>query len=256
MRDGASGNPIIEDDVQFRFTIQTLASVVVYQETHAAVTDGFGAVSIVIGQGTPVGAYVFSDINWTAAALYLRTEIEYPVSGTPDYDKDLGTTQIWAVPYSLVAKDVEGPVQKLGISGTTTNDEEALFEVKNKDGQIIFAVYNEGVRIYVNDEDAKGAKGGFAIGGFGMGKTIPHQYMYISGDSVRFNIDNGDADKGPKGGFAIGGFGAVKGLTQKYLMVSNDSVRIYLDKAATDKGPKGGFAIGGYGTSKALEEEY
>jgi len=30
-----------------------------------------------------------------------------------------------------------------------------------------------------------------------MGKTIPHQYMYISGDSVRFNIDNGDNDKGP-----------------------------------------------------------
>jgi len=32
--------------------------------------------------------------------------------------------------------------------------------VKNKDGQRIFAVYNDGVRIYVDDGDAKG---GFAI---------------------------------------------------------------------------------------------
>jgi len=40
----------------------------------------------------------------------------------------------------MVAKDVEGPVNKLGIQGTTSNLEEALFEVKNKIGQTVFAV--------------------------------------------------------------------------------------------------------------------
>jgi len=255
LRDDPSNNPIVSQGVQIRFTIQTAGAVVVYQETHSTTTDEFGAISLVVGGGTPVGAYVFSDIDWSVP-LSLKTEFEYPVSGTPDYDKLMGTTPLKSVPYALAADGFTQPVEKLDIKGTTTDDEEAIFEVKNKDGQTVLAVYNEGVRIYVNDvDDVKGPKGGFAIGGFGMTKTIPHQYMFISGDSVRFNIDNGDVDKGPKGGFAIGGFGTLKGLTQKYLMVSNDSVRIYIDNADDDKGPKGGFAIGGYGTAKGKPQD-
>jgi hypothetical protein len=225
-----------------------------WEETNAVTSDQFGLVSFVVGDGSRTGGLAnFTDIDWNAQTVFLKTTVEYP-SGTFTV---MGTTQIWAVPYSLVAKDVEGPVEvdKIGIVGTTTDDEEALFEVKNHGGQTVFAVYNEGIRAYVNDIDAKGAKGGFAIGGFGSTKTIPHQYLFISGDSVRVYIDNGDADKGAKGGFAIGGFGAVKGLNQKYLMVSNDSVRIYIDNADTDKGPKGGFAIGGYGAAKGKPQD-
>jgi hypothetical protein len=218
-----------------------------WQETNAVTSDQYGLVSFVVGDGPRTGGLAnFTDIDWNAQTVFLKTTVEYP----PGTFTVMGTTQVWAVPYSLTAKNVEGPVAKLGISGTTTDMEEPLFEVKNNTGQTVFAVYNQGVRIYVNDIDAKGAKGGFAIGGFGMTKTIPHQYMFISGDSVRFNIDNGDDDKGPKGGFAIGGFGTVKGLTQKYLTVSNDSVRIYVDNLDSDKGVKGGFAIGGYGIAK------
>ena len=65
VRDGISGNPIISDDVQIRFTIQTSAPTVVYMETHAVETDPFGVISIVIGTGTPVGSYVFSEIAWS-----------------------------------------------------------------------------------------------------------------------------------------------------------------------------------------------
>ena len=70
----------------------------------------------------------------------------------------------------MVAGKLTGTVNKLAVTGKTTSMEEALFEVKNKDGQIIFAVYNEGVRVYVSDGDVKGKKGGFAIGGFGSTK--------------------------------------------------------------------------------------
>jgi len=248
IRDGVTKQPIVSQPVMIRITIEDGIGTDLYQETHSLSTDEFGIISIIVGQGTPWGTSDFDEIDWNNEPLNLKTEVQYPVGGSYTL---MGTAPLMSVPYAMVADSLGGPLKNLKVKAdAATPDTEALFEVKNTTGQTVFAVYNEGVRIYVNDQDAKGAKGGFAIGGFGMGKTIPHQYMFISGDSVRFNIDNGDNDKGPKGGFAIGGFGTVKGLTQKYLMVSNDSVRIYVDNSDTDKGPKGGFAIGGYGTVK------
>jgi hypothetical protein len=137
----------------------------------------------------------------------MSTIFEYPIGTfTP-----MGTTQIWSVPYSLVAKDVESPIEvaKLGINGTTANDEEALFEVKNSSAQTVFAVYNKGVRVYVDGGDYKSVKGGFAIGGYGTSKTDPQKLLTISDDSVRFYIR--DVGKATKGGFAIGGFDKTKG---------------------------------------------
>ena len=253
VRDGVTKQPIVSQPVLIRTTIEDGIGTDLYQETHSLSTDEFGIISIIVGQGTPWGTSDFEDLDWNDEPLSIKTEVQYPVGGSYT---EMGTAPLMSVPYAMVADSLGGPLKNLKVKGTaTTPDTEALFEVKNTSGQTVFAVYNEGVRIYVNDIDAKGAKGGFAIGGFGTTKTIPHEYLFISGDSVRFYIDNSDADKGPKGGFAIGGFGAVKGLNQKYLMVSNDSVRIYVDNADADKGPKGGFAIGGYGTAKGKPQD-
>ncbi len=254
-RDGITGNPITDPvNVKIAILADDSPEDVLWEEQHSGVDpDDHGLFSIVVGGGVYESGPVltFDGIDWTVTPKYIRTMIYYGGSW-----KNMGSAQLWSVPYAMVADSLSGPLKNLTVKGTAeTSDTEALFEVKNTTGQTVFAVYNEGVRIYVNDQDAKGPKGGFAIGGFGMGKTIPHQYMFISGDSVRFNIDNGDEDKGPKGGFAIGGFGTVKGLTQKYLMISNDSVRIYVDNSDTDKGPKGGFAIGGYGAAKGKPQD-
>ncbi|MCH7658409.1 MAG: tail fiber domain-containing protein [Bacteroidetes bacterium] len=145
------------------------------------------------------------------------------------------------------------PGGRLQVLGATTNDEEPLFEVKNKDGQTVFAVYNNGVRVYVDDSGAKGLKGGFAVGGFSSSKGAGN-YMMISPDSVRFYIDTSSV-KGLKGGFAVGGFSSGKGAGQEYLRVTGDSVRIYVDRDI-GKGPKGGFAVGGYSSSKGTGNEY
>jgi hypothetical protein len=293
VRDG-TGEIMAEATIDVKIDIETAGSTLIWSESHTTVqTTQYGLMSIVVGQGTRIGgsATNFYDIDWNAEPLYLRTTIDLG-----EGPLDMGTTQIWAVPYSLMAKDVEGPIEKLGVEATTTDLEEALFEVKNHTGQTVFAVYNEGVRIYV-DDGAKGPKGGFAIGGFGTekapsmpllvvdpdsirmyidksGKTTKggfaiggygtdkadiQDFLFISDDSVRVYIDNEDDDyppKGVKGGFAIGGYGTAKGPIQNLLTVSNDSIRIYLDKDGPDKGPKGGFAIGGYGALKGEDEEY
>ncbi len=59
-----------------------------------------------------------------------------------------------------IAEKLEGPFSKLEVAGSTEVMDESLFEVRNKDGKTVFAVYNEGVRIYVDDGE-KGVKGGF-----------------------------------------------------------------------------------------------
>jgi len=250
VRDG-TGEIMAEEVLDVQIDIETAASTLIWSETYDDIqTTQYGLMSIVVGTGTPGGgsAPSFSEIDWNAEPLYLKTWIDIGSGMT-----EMGTTQIWAVPYSLVAKDVEGPIEKLGIKGTTTELDEALFEVKNNTGQTVFAVYNEGVRIYVDDGE-KGVKGGFSIGGFGTDKGTSQPYLIVKPDTVRVYINQ--SGKGVKGGFAIGGYGTDKADIQDFLFISDDSVRIYVDNADTDeKGVKGGFAIGGYGTDKGYPQK-
>jgi hypothetical protein len=165
-RDGL-GTILDNKALPVRIDIQTTLAggTLIYEETFASVTTNqFGLISLVVGTGTQTGgsAPSFSAIDWKAQTLYLKTQIQYPgLIWTT-----MGTSQIWGVPYALVAKNVESPLPKLGITGTTDDMEEALFEVKNKAGNTVFAVYNEGVRAYVGNGNAKGAKGGFSVGGY------------------------------------------------------------------------------------------
>jgi len=209
-----------------------------WEETHSAATNEYGLFTIQIGDGTRTAgsATEFSDIEWGSFSHFLKVE----VNADGSYD-DMGTTQLLSVPYALSARSVSS-LKSLNIEETTGhNPEEALFEVKNQDGNTVFAVYNEGLRIYVNDNQAKGAKGGFAVGGFKTGKGITNEYMRITPDSIRIYVDSTSA-KGSKGGFAVGGFKTGKGASQEFLRVTTDSVRIYVkDESANGKSSLGSF---------------
>jgi trimeric autotransporter adhesin len=259
-RDG-SGNPIVNATISVRLSILSDSSgfypggfgTYVWEETHSGVkTNAYGLFNIIFGnplavkvQGT---AGSFSAINWSSGPLYIGTKIYYPAAW-----KTMGAAQLWTVPYSMVAGDLSGAVKKLAVTGTTTNMDEALFEVKNKTGQTVFAVYNEGVRVYVDDGLAKGQKGGFAIGGFGTGKAASQPYFVVAPDSIRAYIGTNPA-KGLKGGFAIGGFSGAKAPDEEYLRVSRDSTRVYVREPI--KGQKGGFAIGSFSAAKAAATNY
>ena len=251
-----NGVPITSQAIPVRISIvaSLTGGTVIWQEDHSSVTaDQYGLISLVVGTGTRTGglATSFSAIDWSAQTLFLKTEVKYPGPGWTD----MGTSQIWAVPYSLVAKNIEGPLAKLGITGITDNMDEALFEVKNKAGNTVFAVYNEGVRVYVGNGDAKGVKGGFSVGGYDGTKGV-HNLLTVTSDSVRVYVDNNPSTKGTKGGFSVGGYDMTKsGVQQNYLDVSSDSVRIYIDNTDS-KGKKGGFAVGGFDMTKGSENKY
>jgi uncharacterized protein (TIGR02145 family) len=120
--------------------------------------------------------------------------------------------------------------------------DDPIFEVKNKDGAVVFAVYDNGVEIYIDDSGTKkGVKGGFAVGGITGTKANGNEYLRVTPDSVRINLK--EDTKGVKGGFAVGGITGTKARPTSYLKITPDSTRIYVKE--TTKGVKGGFAVGG-----------
>jgi len=131
-----------------------------------------------------------------------------------------------------------------------------LFEVKNDAGIPVFAVYNDGVMVYI-DEEKKGVKGGFAVGGYSKTAKGPTQeYLRITPDSTRVYVnDDVVGGKGVKGGFAVGGYSkTAKGLTDNYMEVTRASTHLFFDEdiQTEGKGVKGGFAVGGYSKTKGI----
>ncbi len=112
------------------------------------------------------------------------------------------------------------------------DSEDALFEVKRADGQTVFAVYPEAVRMYVAKGDpevkAPGSRGGFAVAGFDRDKATPlNDLLWLTPDSVRFYIDDTQAGKAPgsRGGFAVAGFDRDKATPgAQYMSISGSDV--------------------------------
>ncbi|MFC2151451.1 hypothetical protein ACFLSE_02905 [Bacteroidota bacterium] len=144
------------------------------------------------------------------------------------------------------------PVSKLEVRSSATSG--ALFQVINADNDTVFAVYPDGVKVFVNP-DAKGKVGGFAISGKSPSKAGGIDYMRVTGDSTRIYV-NETSSKGTVGGFAISGRSPSKGTVHDYLVVTNDSTRIYVNDTATLKGKVGGFAISGRSPSKGTLNDY
>jgi hypothetical protein len=251
-RDG-SGIPLKNVSLQVKISIlpDTLTSIAEWEELHASVTTNYyGIFNLVLGTGARQSgsALHFSDVNWSASQLFLKTQIYYQGSW-----KNMGSAKLWSVPYSLVAGELSGSVSKLAVVGEDNQSDEALFEVKRKDGKTMFAVYNHGVRVYMPlDTLSKTRKGGFAIGGFDETKGTVQDYFVVNPDSIRAYIDTNPV-KTRKGGFAIGGFDQTKTGREEYLRVTRDSTRVYLNDTGA-KTRKGGFAIGGFGMTKGIQD--
>jgi len=251
----------------------------VWEEEHTVTTNNLGLLSLMVGDPNALrtGGSLsdFEEIDWSAGDYYLQVAID-PGDGSGYVQ--MGESRLLSVPFAFYAEKsgradwsrtadtltfpgnigigvekVNGT--KLAVQGDDLDSEKPLFEVKRKDGQTVFAVYNDSIRMYVNGATTKGLRGGFAIGGFGMNKGETQTLMWISPDSARIYFD-GDQKKGPRrGGFAIGGFGMTKGEVQPLMWVSPDSARFYLDQSQ-NKGLRSGFAIGGFGQTKSAVENF
>jgi len=237
-RDNA-GSEITNTALEIRIAILSSISpeTILWEEQHSVETNDYGLLNLIVGNpdATRIAGVVaeFEEIDWMIRPLFLKTRIYYQNNWY-----DLGSNALLSVPYSKVADRAlsiagiplmmdgdtayfmtnlsvatanKGPA--LAVVGNELTSEDALFEVRRSDGEVVFGVYNDGVEI---------------------------------------NVPYSNSGKGPKGGFAIGGFNpSKKGVSEEYFRVTRDSTRIYVNQDATGKGPKGGFAIGGFNPSKA-----
>ena len=82
---------------------------VVYSETHAVTSNGYGLVNVPLGGGTAQSG-AFSAIDWSSGPYFVRTSLD---------GEDLGVTQFMSVPYALFAEasNTPGPQGDLGPAG-------------------------------------------------------------------------------------------------------------------------------------------
>ena len=265
----ADGSMMTEQEIDLKVILRTstLDGDIVYEENHAVTTSPQGLIAIEVGNGDVVSG-VFSEVPWSHG-IFIQLdikEVDQPTYAT------MGVSQILSVPYALRAGNA---VQGDGSEGQTIvhngdawaassrmsvnlntvevlpevgrDPEEPLFSVRNSDGQLVFAVYESGTRVYVDgDEGAKGSRGGFAVGGLSdQGKKGAIDYLTILPDSVKFNILQPLDGKGFRGGFAVGGLSDQgKQLTHNFFTLKSDSAKFVL-KNDQVKGFRGGFAVGG-----------
>ena len=239
-----SDNQVISGQVVgFRMTILKggLEGEAVYTETHQTVTSPLGIADLMIGDGQPVSGD-FGTIGWGDDSYFLNIELD-PSGG--DAYEPMGVSQLISVPYALYTGNVASPTRKFTIQEEAGHPvDSALFEVKNAEGQTVFAVYPEGTRVYILDEQSKGIKGGFAVGGYRRSvKGVTSEFMRITPDSVRIYV-NDEPAKGIKGGFAVGGYNrSVKGITNQYFMVKPDSARFTLVTDRPDDTRSGALTV-------------
>ena len=120
------------------------------------------------------------------------------------------------------------PLGKMEVkSDVSIGVNDPIFQVINNNGDTVFAVYQQGVRVNVEDSPGKaaGSKGGFAVGGFSPSKgLVTNEFLRVTPDSVRIYIENNPAKAtGSKGGFAVGGFSPSKTTATNYLDLTPDN---------------------------------
>ena len=155
----AIGNPLTNDAVSFRFSIirGNVTGTVVYSETHNTITDQFGQVSLIIGNGSVITG-VFANIEWGGDAYFLKVELDK--TGGSSF-VEMGISQLLSVPYALFAKNAGGGSGPSGsikvtaganitISGSGTDEDPLVISEKTHyvgeqyGGGIVFYVYDDG----------------------------------------------------------------------------------------------------------------
>jgi len=150
----------------------------------------------------------------------------------------------WDIDNARMGLGIDNPEGRMVVKqSSTAQAEEPLFEVKNKAGQTVFVIYEDSVRIYINDDPDKASKGTFAVSGRNTTKNYTGDILYVSPDSTRVFIGD-DITKASKGTFAVSGRNTTKFETNQFLRIGRESARIYVEDNVAS-GERGGFAVGG-----------
>ena len=251
----ANGQIMANQEVKLRLSILNGATPV-YQEEQTVTTTPQGIINIAIGEGNATDG-TFADIDWSQA-YDLLVEVDANESGTY---AAMPTTPLRPVPQAYHAKWAEN-LKTSGSKGvtleaqSTIDDDSLLFGVRNNKGDLVFAVYNNAVAVYV-DTTPNGRptqRAGFAVGGMAgrdgkQGK--PLLQVDLSGTTVHVD-DGAEATNGgrpvQKASFAVGGMaGRDSEQWQTLFNVDATGTKVHVDPPSEGGRPvqKASFAVGG-----------
>lgn len=220
---GVSGNPTISPT--YGTTTGTIAE---GNHTHALLTRGTGltgsnyngstATTWAVNFGTTAGTVSEGNHAHTSyGAAGTNGMVQFNNNGAFGGSANL----FWDNTNTRLGIGTNAPLGMMVVKQTaTTPATEALFEVKDKLGHTVFAVYEDSVKIFVSDDGAKTNKGAFAVSGRNTAKSPTNEYLRVTPDSVRVFIDEDFSASGDtRGGFAIGGFSAAKSGESSFLNI-------------------------------------
>lgn len=221
-----SGDLIVDKSVDVEISIidNNADGDVLFTESHTKTTNAYGIVNLVIGTGTPI-LNEFSDIDWAADKRFVGVKVDVGSGLT-----DLGAFQLLSVPYALHANSASN----LGSENIYIPQSDTLFAVKDHEGNVVFAVFPDGVKIIV-EEVAKGSVGGFAVSGRTPTKGETDIFR-VTPDSTRIYVNDTVQSKGSVGGFAVSGRTPTKGINDQYMVVTFDSTRIFVNDSVAGFG--------------------
>jgi hypothetical protein len=238
-----NGIALSEENISLKVSIlqSSTSGNVVYSESHSIQTNSNGLVNLIIGKGNLISGN-FTSIPWDQGPYFL--EIEFDPEGGTNYTK-LGTSQLMSVPYALYSQQTG----KLSDYGSDT-----LFVVKDKQGKVVFAVFPDGAKVYVDSTATKGRTGGFAVSGRSTTKKGEYPIFFATSDSTHVFVEGNSGTKGRTGGFAVSGRSTTKTQADNIFLSTPDSTRVYVNQY--QKGKTGGFAVSGRSTTKGAADRF
>jgi hypothetical protein len=100
----------------------------------------------------------------------------WSVNGTHIYNNNTGN----------VGVGINAPNARLTIkSNSSAPTTEPLFEIKNRLGQTVFVVYEDSVRIFIDDDPSKSNRGAFAVSGRNTTKAFTHDFLVVKPEFSR-----------------------------------------------------------------------
>ncbi|MBO7593478.1 MAG: InlB B-repeat-containing protein [Salinivirgaceae bacterium] len=236
IRDG--GKVLENKAVSLRLSVMSDDSVC-YQEKHSVTSNAYGNVSLNVGEGTPLTGS-FAAIPWGTMRVMLQVEVS--TDGSDNYT-NMGSMQIMPVPYALYAAHTS-------VIQPAVASDEPIFQVKDNAGNLMFAVYETGVKVFVDADGSKAAKSKFAVAGLSAEKG-EQSLLTINADGTTVYVD--DNSKAAKSKFAVAGQSADK-TNYNLLTIGGSGSTVYV--GGEGKAAKSKFAVAGYSANKAAENNY
>ena len=240
----ANGGLVTNKQVEVKFTLKHDGTNF-YSEKQNVKTNEYGNIQVVVGNGEKLDGD-FANVPWNTFDIKMEVAVEIDGKYTT-----LGEVPVQGAPYAMHAQKAGGITSK----NANTKDGDALFAVNDANGNPVFAVFADGIVVYVDDtETAKAKRSGFVVTGRSATKgESTTDYFSVTAEGTQIYVDD-VADKAKRSGFVVTGRSATKdGDAADYLKVGGEGTTIFIDDDSS-KAKRSGFVVTGRSATKDGDE--